>query len=180
VAFAGTARLCVPLTRGGASFAQLAAATDELSVDRGGTDLARALDVALAALVGGDGGTVLRRRDAAARAVAGDEGPRGCELQRAGRTRGRALCRTRRALLDATELLRAAFARGVIADAQPSPKAPARRPLLDQQTLIEAASAPFRRNAAVRADTAVHRGLDRTTVPADHPAICVPGPLGGP
>jgi len=63
VAFAGEARLCVPLTTDGASFAQLVAATDELSVARGGTDLGRALDTALAALVGRSGGTVLLLTD---------------------------------------------------------------------------------------------------------------------
>jgi len=63
VAFAGDARLCVPLTTDGASFAQLLAATDELSVARGGTDLGRALDTALAALVGRSGGTVLLLTD---------------------------------------------------------------------------------------------------------------------
>jgi Ca-activated chloride channel family protein len=55
VAFAGEARLVVPLTRDAESFAQIAAATDALSVALGGTDLGQGLDVALAALAAGQG-----------------------------------------------------------------------------------------------------------------------------
>jgi Ca-activated chloride channel family protein len=47
VAFAGEARLVVPLTRDGDSFADLADVADPLSVQRGGTDLGAALDAAL-------------------------------------------------------------------------------------------------------------------------------------
>ena len=46
VAFAGEARLCVPLTRDMDTFAELAELTDPLSVERGGTDLGAALDAA--------------------------------------------------------------------------------------------------------------------------------------
>ena len=49
VAFAGEARLLVPLTRDLASFAQLAETADPLSVRRGGTDLGAAIETALAA-----------------------------------------------------------------------------------------------------------------------------------
>lgn len=55
VAFAGDARLCVPLTRDRASFEQIVDQTDELSVTRGGTDIATALEAALRALEGGSG-----------------------------------------------------------------------------------------------------------------------------
>jgi Ca-activated chloride channel family protein len=50
VAFAGEARLVVPLTVDGEGFAALAAATGPLSVRRGGTELGAALEAALAAL----------------------------------------------------------------------------------------------------------------------------------
>jgi Ca-activated chloride channel family protein len=50
VAFAGTARLLAPLTRDGLSFRALLAQADTTAVDRGGTDLAAALDVARGAL----------------------------------------------------------------------------------------------------------------------------------
>lgn len=49
VAFAGEARLIVPLTQDLESFAELAAGADPLSVRRGGTDLGAALDAALQA-----------------------------------------------------------------------------------------------------------------------------------
>ncbi len=55
VAFAGTALLRVPLTRDGASLVQMAALTDPLTVERGGTDLGAALDEALRALGEGAG-----------------------------------------------------------------------------------------------------------------------------
>lgn len=50
VAFAGEARLLVPLTDDLRSFALLGRGSDELSVDRGGTNLAAALSRALAAI----------------------------------------------------------------------------------------------------------------------------------
>lgn len=55
VAFAGEARLLVPLTPDRASFALLAAQADPLSVGRGGTDLAAALRTGLAAAAAGSG-----------------------------------------------------------------------------------------------------------------------------
>jgi Ca-activated chloride channel family protein len=55
VAFAGEARLVVPLTRDGEALAALADAADPLSVARGGSDLGAALDAALAALDAGSG-----------------------------------------------------------------------------------------------------------------------------
>ena len=57
VAFAGDAKLIVPLTDDLESFALLAMRTDELSVDRGGTDLATALSTALAAIESGGDAT---------------------------------------------------------------------------------------------------------------------------
>ncbi|MBK8976103.1 MAG: VWA domain-containing protein [Planctomycetes bacterium] len=56
VVFAGEARLRVPLTRDVATFADLVEQQDPLAVERGGTDLGAALDVALQAF-GTDGGT---------------------------------------------------------------------------------------------------------------------------
>jgi len=56
VAFAGEARLLVPLTRDGEGLAALADLAGPLSVARGGTDLGAALDTALAALEAGEGG----------------------------------------------------------------------------------------------------------------------------
>lgn len=56
VAFAGEARMLVPLTRDGATLAEVARHADPLSVAKGGTDLGAALDAALAALEGGEGG----------------------------------------------------------------------------------------------------------------------------
>ena len=53
VAFAGDARLMIPLTRDMDSFAELVERVDTLSVDRGGTDLGAALETALSALEGG-------------------------------------------------------------------------------------------------------------------------------
>lgn len=53
VAFAGEARLKVPLTRDMDTFAALAEETDPLSIRRGGTDLGAALEQALAALDSG-------------------------------------------------------------------------------------------------------------------------------
>ncbi|MCB9898349.1 MAG: VWA domain-containing protein [Planctomycetes bacterium] len=50
VAFAGDARLLVPLTEDGASFAALLDEADPLAVGRGGTDLGAALETALDAL----------------------------------------------------------------------------------------------------------------------------------
>lgn len=55
VAFAGVARLVVPLTRDAESFAQMARATDPLSVPLGGTDLGAGLETALTALAAGQG-----------------------------------------------------------------------------------------------------------------------------
>lgn len=55
VAFAGEAKLTVPLTKDMGSFAELVEATDELSVERGGTDLGAALEAALAGLEGATG-----------------------------------------------------------------------------------------------------------------------------
>jgi Ca-activated chloride channel family protein len=55
VVFAGEARLLVPLTRDGRSFAELATGADPLSVARGGTDLGAGLSAALAALEGRTG-----------------------------------------------------------------------------------------------------------------------------
>jgi Ca-activated chloride channel family protein len=55
VAFAGEARLVVPLTRDAETFAQLARATDPVAVRIGGTDLGQAIDVAVAALAAGRG-----------------------------------------------------------------------------------------------------------------------------
>ena len=55
VAFAGEARLTVPLTQDLATFADLVDGTDPLSVGRGGTDLGAALETALAALQGRSG-----------------------------------------------------------------------------------------------------------------------------
>jgi Ca-activated chloride channel family protein len=50
VAFAGTARLMAPLTRDAESFTEIVDLADPLSVDRGGTDIAAALELALSAL----------------------------------------------------------------------------------------------------------------------------------
>lgn len=50
VAFAGEARLVVPLTEDTDSFAAIASRIDELSIEHGGTDLSSALSVALTAL----------------------------------------------------------------------------------------------------------------------------------
>ncbi len=58
VAFAGEARLCVPLTTDLESLGQVLATIDELAVARGGTDLGAALAVAQLALVGSERGTV--------------------------------------------------------------------------------------------------------------------------
>ena len=55
VAFAGEARLTVPLTQDLATFADLVDGTDPLSIERGGTDLGAALETALAALQGRSG-----------------------------------------------------------------------------------------------------------------------------
>ncbi len=65
VVFAGEARLAVPLTRDGETFADLADLADPLSVGRGGTDLGAALDSALVALEGstGDQATILLLTD---------------------------------------------------------------------------------------------------------------------
>ncbi|MCA8970547.1 MAG: VWA domain-containing protein [Planctomycetes bacterium] len=50
VAFAGEARLVVPLTEDTDSFAAIASRIDELSIEHGGTDLSSAISVALTAL----------------------------------------------------------------------------------------------------------------------------------
>ncbi len=55
VAFAGEAKLKVPLTKDMSSFAEMAEATDDISVDIGGTDLGAALETALAGLEGASG-----------------------------------------------------------------------------------------------------------------------------
>ena len=55
VAFAGDARLVIPLTRDRESFADLLARTGPLTVERGGTNLGVALEAALGALVGKSG-----------------------------------------------------------------------------------------------------------------------------
>ncbi len=54
VAFAGDARLVVPLTEDMETFAQMASEVGPLSVERGGTDLAAALNVAGRAALGAD------------------------------------------------------------------------------------------------------------------------------
>ena len=59
VVFAGEARLMVPLTRDMASFAELAALAEPISVRRGGTDLGAALTVARAAFDDDAHGVVL-------------------------------------------------------------------------------------------------------------------------
>jgi Ca-activated chloride channel family protein len=56
VAFAGEARLVVPLTQDLDSFAELAVQADPLSVRKGGTDLGAALDAALQAFPAGSRG----------------------------------------------------------------------------------------------------------------------------
>jgi Ca-activated chloride channel family protein len=53
VVFAGNARLLVPLTRDRASFSELVRTAEPLSVTRGGTDLAAALELAGASVGGG-------------------------------------------------------------------------------------------------------------------------------
>jgi len=65
VAFAGEARLIVPLTRDRKSFVDLLAPVDTLSVERGGTDLGAALTTALGALPeeGGDQEVILLLTD---------------------------------------------------------------------------------------------------------------------
>jgi Ca-activated chloride channel family protein len=55
VAFAGEAKLQVPLTKDMPSLAEMAEATDDISVEIGGTDLGAALEVALAGLEGASG-----------------------------------------------------------------------------------------------------------------------------
>ena len=55
VLFAGEARLAVPITRDLTSLSELAALATPLSVERGGTDLGAALDLALRALLGRTG-----------------------------------------------------------------------------------------------------------------------------
>ncbi len=61
VLFAGEARLAVPLTRDVESLADLAGIADPFSVRRGGSDIAKALEVALEAL--SDGGTIILLTD---------------------------------------------------------------------------------------------------------------------
>ena len=56
VAFAGDARLCIPLTSDAETFVELLDGIDDLSIEPGGTDLAVALETALGALVGRAGG----------------------------------------------------------------------------------------------------------------------------
>jgi Ca-activated chloride channel family protein len=80
VAFAGEARLLVPLTRDGASFAGIADLAGPLSVARGGTDLGAALDLSLDALKGG--GVVLLLTDGE------DHEGRGLRAARRARERG--------------------------------------------------------------------------------------------
>jgi Ca-activated chloride channel family protein len=63
VLFAGDAVLRAPLTADLDSIAQIADASDELDVQRGGTDLSSALEVALLALVGSDHGAVVLLTD---------------------------------------------------------------------------------------------------------------------
>ncbi len=63
VLFAGEAVLRAPLAADLDSIAQIADASDELDVQRGGTDLASALDMALLALVGSDHGAVVLLTD---------------------------------------------------------------------------------------------------------------------
>jgi Ca-activated chloride channel homolog len=61
VAFAGEARVVVPLTRDAATFSRLLDGVDPATVARGGTDLAAALESGLAALrgAGRSGGTIV-------------------------------------------------------------------------------------------------------------------------
>lgn len=63
VLFAGSASLRVPSTTDLASLSQIADAADELDVEKGGTDLAAALDAAALALVGAQGGAVVLLTD---------------------------------------------------------------------------------------------------------------------
>lgn len=63
VLFAGSASLRVPSTTDLVSLSQIADSADELDVDKGGTDLAAALDVAALALVGAQGGAVVLLTD---------------------------------------------------------------------------------------------------------------------
>lgn len=82
VVFAGAARLAVPLTADAEAYAQMVAAVDDLAVDRGGTDLAAALDAALAALLGGArGGTVLLLTDGDDPVGRGQQAARRCAQQ---------------------------------------------------------------------------------------------------
>jgi Ca-activated chloride channel homolog len=63
VLFAGSASLRVPSTTDLASLSQIADMSDELDVEKGGTDLAAALDAAALALVGTQGGAVVLLTD---------------------------------------------------------------------------------------------------------------------
>ncbi|MHC4959567.1 MAG: vWA domain-containing protein, partial [Planctomycetota bacterium] len=80
VVFAGEARLLVPLTRDGASFAGIADLAGPLSVARGGTDLGAALEASLDALRGG--GVVLVLTDGE------DHEGRGLRVARRAREKG--------------------------------------------------------------------------------------------
>lgn len=91
VVFAGDAKLLVPLTHDGTTFAELLASADPALVTRGGTDLAAALRVAQEALDGSDRAhaTVIVVTDGedhggAGRAVAGELGAQGTAVHCAG------------------------------------------------------------------------------------------------
>lgn len=91
VLFAGEARLRVPLTRDVESLVTLARGTDPTDVALGGTDLAAAIDTAVAALAAGQGRGADAALDGAVLVVSDGEDAGGAGRAAAERARGRGL-----------------------------------------------------------------------------------------